>query len=208
MLSSAVVRIVDFCARHRWASIATGILLTVAAGVYDVGRFSINTDIEALISEKLPWHQRQIAAFPQKGITVVVTAPTPENTDYATDALEKQLSTQKNLFPTVVRPDSGDFFERNGLLFKSLPEVRNSLGGLSQGEPFIAGLASDPSLRGVAKSLSFAAQGVEAGKIKLERLTWPLSLAERTLNDVLSGRPAVFFLAGACRRSTDPSRSA
>ena len=195
MLNSAVVRIVDFCARHRWLLIAAGILLTVAAAAYDFAYFSIDTDIEALISQKLPWHQRQLAlsnAFPQKGIAVVVTAPTPENADYATDALEKNLSTQRNLFPTVVQPNGGDFFERNGLLFKSLPEVRSSLGGLGQAEPFIAGLASDPSLRGVAKSLSFAAQGVEAGKLKIEQLAWPLSLAKRTLNDVLSGRPATF----------------
>jgi hopanoid biosynthesis associated RND transporter like protein HpnN len=195
MLGSAVVRIVDFCARHSRPLIVAGILLTIAATAYDFDRFSINTNIEALISETLPWHQRQLAlskAFPQKGISVVVTAPTPENADYATDALEKNLSTQRNLFPTVVQPNGGDFFERNGLLLKSLPEVRNSLGGLSRGEPFIAGLASDPTLRGVAKSLSSAARGVEAGKIKLEQLTWPLSLAERTLNDVLSGRPAAF----------------
>ena len=195
MLSSAVVRIVDFCVRHRWPMIAGGVLLTVAAAAYDVARFSINTDIEALISEKLPWHQRQIAlsnAFPQKGITVVVTAPTPENADYAADALEKKLSAQGNLFPTVVQPNGGNFFERNGLLFKSLPEVRNSLGGLSRGEPFIAEFASDPSLRGVAKSLSLVAEGVGAGKIDLEQLAWPLTLAKRTLNDVLSGRPAAF----------------
>jgi len=195
MLGSAVVRIVDFCARHYRPLIVAGILLTIAATAYDFVRFSINTDIEALISETLPWHQRQIAlsnAFPQKGITVVVTAPTPENADYATDALEKDLSTQRNLFPTVVQPNGGDFFERNGLLFKSLPEVRNSLGDLSRAEPFIAGLASDPSLRGVANSLSFAAQGVEAGKLKIEQLAWPLSLAERTLNDVLSGQTAAF----------------
>ena len=195
MLSSAVVRIVDFCARRRWPMIAAGVLLAVIAAAYDVANFSINTDIEALISKKLPWHRRQIAltnAFPQKGITVVVTAPTPETADYAADALEKRLSAQRNLFPTVVQPNGGDFFERNGLLFKSLLEVRSSLEGMSRGEPFIAGLASDPSLRGVAKSLSLAAEGVEAGKIDLERLAWPLSLAERTLSDVLSGRSAAF----------------
>ena len=42
------------------------------------------------------------------------------------------------------------------------------------------------------QALTFAAQGVEAGKLKIEQLAWPLSLADRTLNDVLSGKPATF----------------
>ena len=32
----------------------------------------------------------------------------------------------------------------------------------------------------------------QAGKLKIEQLAWPLSLADRTLNDVLSGKPATF----------------
>ena len=169
--------------------------MTAAAATYDFAYFSINTDIEALISQDLPWHQRQLMlsdAFPQKGISVVVTAPTQENADYATDVLASALSKQKSLFPTVVQPDSGDFFERNGLLFRSLPEVHSSLAGLSRAEPFIAGLASDPSLRGLATELSFVAKGVQAGEIEIDHLVWPLSLAEGTLNDALSGRTAKF----------------
>jgi uncharacterized protein len=195
MPTSAIVRIVGFCARHRWSSIAAGILLLTAATAYDFARFSINTDSDALISRDLPWHQRQLAlsdAFPQRGISVVVTAPTPENVDDATDALASALSKQTSLFPTVVQPDSGDFFAGNGLLFKSLPEMRSSLAGLSRGESLIAGLASDPTLRGVAKSLSLVAEGVQAGAVQLEHLVWPLSLAEQTLNDVLSGRTGHF----------------
>jgi hypothetical protein len=191
MLTSVIVRIVDLRARHRLSLIAVGILLATAATSYDFARFSISTDTEALISQELPWHQRQFAlsdAFPQRGISAVVTASTPENVDGATEALASGLSKQRNLFPTVVQPDSGDFFARNGLLFKSLPELRNSLDDLSRAEPFIAGLASDPSLRGVAKSLSLVAKGVQAGSVQLEQLTWPLSLVERTLDEVLSGR--------------------
>ena len=88
--------------------------------------------------------------------------------------------------------DSGDFFERNGLLFESPADVRKSAEGLTKAQPFIAALAGDPSLRGVMTALSFAIRGVQAGQIKLEQLAWPLSLADRTLGDVLSGRPATF----------------
>jgi|SRR5581483_8908798 len=40
--------------------------------------------------------------------------------------------------------------------------------------------------------LSFAAEQVRQGKVKLEQLAWPLSLARRTLNEVLSDKPAAF----------------
>ena len=75
MMNSAIVRIVDFCARNRWIVIAAGVLLMIATAAYDVARFSINTDVESLISQKLPWHQRQLQlaqAFPQKAISAVV----------------------------------------------------------------------------------------------------------------------------------------
>jgi hopanoid biosynthesis associated RND transporter like protein HpnN len=42
------------------------------------------------------------------------------------------------------------------------------------------------------KALSFAAQGVEGGQVKIDQLAWPLSLADKTLSDVLSGKPATF----------------
>src|SRR2546430_9306571 len=93
---------------------------------FDATKFSVNTDIEALISENLGWHQRQVAlsrAFPQKGISVIVKAPSAENAELATNALAQRLSENPNLFPLVGQPDSGDFFERNGLLFGSPAEV-------------------------------------------------------------------------------------
>src|ERR1700679_2878736 len=119
MLNSAIVRIVDFCVQRRWQVVIFGILLAVASTMYDVRRFSITTDTESLISQKLPWHQRQTAlskAFPQNGISVVVTAATSENAERATAALERDLSKRPELFHSVSRPGGGEFFQRNGLL--------------------------------------------------------------------------------------------
>jgi uncharacterized protein len=194
-MNKAIVGIVDFCVRHWQAVIAAGVILLLGTTVYDVARFSINTDIEALISSKLPWHQRQVQltrAFPQKGITAVVTAPTPENAAIATGALAEKLAKNPDLYREVTQPDSGDFFDRNGLLYGSLSDVRTTAEGLSRAQPFLAGLAADPSLRGVANVLASAAEGVHAGRLKLEQLAWPLSLAKTTLSDVLAGRPAFF----------------
>ena len=57
-------------------------------------------------------------------------APTSENAELATNALAQRLSKSQNLFPLLGQPDSGDFFERNGLLFGSPAEVKKSAEGL------------------------------------------------------------------------------
>ncbi|HTB01466.1 MAG TPA: MMPL family transporter [Bradyrhizobium sp.] len=199
MINSAIVRIVNICARHRWAIVIVGTLLLLAAVAFDVTRFKINTDIEGLISQNLPWHQRQLEldkAFPKKGILVVVKAPTPEGAEQATHALAQALSRDHDLFPVVEQLDSGEFFDRNGLLYGSVAEVRKNAEGLAMAQPFIASLAGDPSLRGVMSALTTAAEAVQAGRIKLEQLAWTLSLADRTLGDVLSGKPATFSWQG------------
>ena len=195
MMNSAIVRIVVLCARYRWTVVVVGTLLMLGAAVFDILHFGINTDVEGLISQNLPWHQRQLElskAFPQRAISVVVKAPTAENAEQATNELAQALAKDTKLFPMVGQPDSGDFFERNGLLFDSTADVKKSFEGLTNAEPLIARLARDPSLRGVMKILSFASEGVQGGEIGLDQLAWPLSLADRTLSDVLSGKPATF----------------
>jgi hopanoid biosynthesis associated RND transporter like protein HpnN len=195
MLSSAVIRIVDFCVQRRWQVVVFGFLLAVASATYDVRRFSITTDTDSLISQKLPWHQRQAAlsrAFPQQGILIVVTAATPENAEQATNALERELLKHSDLYHSVVQADSGEFFQHNGLLFEPLSEVKKSIEGLSKAKSLIGELAYDPTLRGVMKTLSFVTGGVQGGEVKLDQLVWPLSIAERTLSDVLAGKPATF----------------
>jgi hopanoid biosynthesis associated RND transporter like protein HpnN len=195
MLNSAIVRIVDYCARRRWQVLIAGILLAAVAATYGIARFSITTNTDALISQDLLWHQRQSAfsrAFPQRGVSVVVTAATPENAEQAANALERDLAKRPDLFRAVVQPGSGEFFQHNGFLFEPLTDLRKSIEGLSSGQFLIGVLAADPSLRGVMKALSLAAEGVQGGEIKLDQLVWPLSLADRTLRDVLAGKPASF----------------
>ena len=86
----------------------------VATACFDYARFTITTDVEALISPSLRWHQRQTAlsdAFPQNGIAAVITAPTAEGTEQATNELAQRLQKRPDLFRTVTQPDSGEFFE-------------------------------------------------------------------------------------------------
>ena len=147
MVTSAIVRIVDLCARRRWAVIIAGLLVMIGATAFDLARFSITTDVENLIAQNLPWHQRQIQlteAFPQGGISAVVRAPTAENAERATDDLAQALSKDTRLFPSVGQPESGDFFVRNGLLFASPDEIKKSTDGLITAKPLLSTLEGDP----------------------------------------------------------------
>jgi hypothetical protein len=195
MIRSIIVRLVAVCARFHWAVIIAGALLMTATAVFDVTRFSINTDVEKLISQNLPWHARQTAltkAFPQKALSAVITAPTPENAEQATNELAQALKKNTGLFPTVAQPDSGDFFDRNQFLLASISDVKRTVGGLTQMEPILGQFSHDPSLRGVMNVLSFTAGEVRQGRLKIEQLNWPLTLANATLNNLLSGKPATF----------------
>jgi uncharacterized protein len=195
MMNSAIIRIVDSCARYRRTVVVAGTLLMIGAATFAGARFSINTDVEGLISQNLPWHARQLQfsqAFPQNGISTVVRAPTVENAEQAANELAQTLAKNSKLYPTVGQPDSGDFFERNGLLFDTPANVEKNAEGLKRARPIISSLAADPSLRGVMNALSLVTGAVRTGKMKLDQLAWPLALADRTLSDVLSAKPATF----------------
>ena len=107
MINSAITKIVNLCAHFRLTVIILGIAVMAGAAIFDVARFSINTDVERLISQALPWHQRQVAlshAFPQKGITAVVSAPTAENAERATNELAKALRDNPAFFRRWLSP--------------------------------------------------------------------------------------------------------
>src|SRR5947209_10581865 len=122
MLRTAIAATVTRCTRHAWLVIALAMLAAAVSGVYAARHFAINTDINTLISQDLPWRQRELAfekAFPQhlRSILIVVDAPTPELTTEATSALVKRLQTNDELFESVAQPGGGEFFRKNGLLF-------------------------------------------------------------------------------------------
>src|SRR5579863_2504549 len=122
MLSSALVRTVDFCFRHAAAVLLVAAIVAVGAGVYAARHFAISTNINSLISPALPWRRRELAyerAFPEStdSILAVVQSPTPELAEAAAQALADQLSRQPGHFNAVVMLTGGDFFARHSLLF-------------------------------------------------------------------------------------------
>ncbi len=167
-----IERIVAFCCRWPRSVILLCLLLAAGASWYTSRNFAINTDSEQLIDAKVGWRVRQAhfdAAFPQQSnfTVAVIDGATPELAESAAARLAARLQAQPALFGQVNRPGGGPFFNQNGLLFLSLKEVQDTTQELIKAQPFLGGLASDPSLRGVMTNLSTALMGVSAGEAKL-----------------------------------------
>ncbi|MGE3147292.1 MAG: MMPL family transporter [Pseudorhodoplanes sp.] len=212
MLSRLIVKTIDFSARHAAFVIGLALLLAVASGIYTARNFAINTDIGRLLAPDLPFRQREIdaqKAFPHRldTITAVVEAPTPELAKEAAQALREKLSQQPGLFKAISQPGGGDFFSRNGLLFLSPEELTVQTRQLTTAQPLIGVLGSDPTLRGLTRTLGFALQGIRGGQFKLDDLERPLGLVSDSLDDVLAGRPASFswqvLLSGKAAEPSD-----
>jgi uncharacterized protein len=167
-----VERIVAYCCRWPWAVITLCLLLAAGAVTFTVQNFAMNTDSERLIDAKVGWRMRQArfdAAFPQQSnlTLVVIDGATPELAESAAARLTKKLVANPKLFSHVRRPDGGAFFNQNGLLFLSLKDVRDTTQQLIKAQPFLGGLSSDATLRGIMSNLSTALLGVSSGQAKL-----------------------------------------
>lgn len=189
---SPIEWIVGRCCRHARAVVACLVLAGAAAGFYTAQHFRIDTDSEKLISPDLGWRKREArfdAEFPQQNnlILIVLDGATPEQARRAQGLLAARLGARKDLFPIVRQPGGGPFFLSNGLLFLSKAEVRSRTQELIAAQPFLGGLAADPSLRGVMDGLSTALRGVARGQASLNQLDRPIKAFGDTLATVAAG---------------------
>jgi hopanoid biosynthesis associated RND transporter like protein HpnN len=195
-ITSFVVRSISFCIHYPWWITAGAVLIAIVSAWYAATHFSVNTDINQLLSTTSPGRQREAAfekAFPQFDLTLaVVDAPTPELAQEASTALAAKLQPQKEFFISVDDTQGSKFFAQNGFLFESVAELEPQLTMLTQAQRLIQVLASDPSLRGVVRALQFGLLGVQSDKLKLDAMVWPFTLAANTLDQVNANKPATF----------------
>jgi uncharacterized protein len=195
VLTSIVVSIVRTCTRFATLVVVAFLLLAVGASYYGARHFSINTDINKLISPDLDWRKRdnqfEHAFDREKLILAVVEAPTPELASAASTALAAKLAGDKH-FESVQPLGSGEFFERNGLLFLPVEEVGKVAGQLEAAAPLIEIMAGDPSIRGLTGALETGLAGVKRGQVKLDNTERPFNLISQTVEDILNKKPATF----------------
>ena len=197
MLTSIVVSIVKACTRFAAITILIALTLAVAAGFYTARKFEINTDINTLISPNLDWRQRDIQfddAFDRdRTIFAVVEAPTPELTNSASAALNQKLAGDFKHFELVQPLGSGEFFEKNGLLFLPVAEVDQFYEPVrirrAPGSKFMAGVHSS---RGFTGALETGLVGIKRGQVKLDSTERPFNQIAQTVENVLKNGKATF----------------
>jgi len=176
--------------------VVAGLLLAVGAGIYTVRKFAINTDINTLISPDLDWRKRDnqfgVAFDRERLILAVVEGPTPEFASAAGKALAAKLSGDSKHFESVHPLGSGEFFERNGLLFLPVEEVGRLAGQLESAAPLIEIMAGDPSIRGLTGALETGLAGVKRGQVKLDSTERPFNLIAQTVENAANNSDATF----------------
>ncbi|WMT77846.1 MMPL family transporter [Bradyrhizobium sp. Ash2021] len=196
MLTSTVVSIVRTCTRFAIPVVIVSLVLAIGAGFYTARNFSINTDINKLISSELDWRKRdnqfEEAFDRERLILAVVEAPTPELSSAATKALTQKLSGDTRNFESVTPLGSGEFFEKNGLLFLPVEEVGQVTGQLESAAPLIEIMAGDPSIRGLTGALETGLAGIKRGQAKLENAERPFNLIAQTVENVVSKGTGTF----------------
>jgi hypothetical protein len=177
-------------------TVAIALVLAVSAGFYTARHFEINTDINQLISPTLDWRKRDNQfdqAFDRdRTILAVVDAPTPELTSTASAALVAKLSGDTKHFDSVQALGSGEFFEKNGLLFLPVAEVGKITSQFESAAPLIEIMAGDPSLRGLTGALETGLAGVKRGEVKLDNTARPFSLIAQTVETILKTGSGTF----------------
>ena len=196
MLTSIVVSVVKTCTRFASLVVVVALILAIAAGYYTAQNFIINTDINTLISSNLDWRKRdnqfEKAFDRERTILAVIEAPTPELTSSASAALLQKLSGNTKHFESVQSLGSGEFFEKNGLLFLPVAEVDQLVGQFESAAPLIEIMAGDPSIRGLTGALETGLAGVKRGQVKLDGTERPFNLIAQTVEKVLNTGSATF----------------
>ncbi|MCZ6464573.1 MAG: MMPL family transporter, partial [Proteobacteria bacterium] len=160
--------------RVRARAVAVAVLLiTVPIAAYTVLHLGINSDNVDLVGKNLPSkinHERFAALFPnlENALLVVIDAETPELAREAADALSAALREQTEQFTDVYLPGGGSFFERNGLLYRSVDELDQFAVEMANIQPIIGELERDPSVANLASlvraGLTHADRGGEEGE--------------------------------------------
>ncbi len=152
--------------RHPVSVVVIAVLITAGALFYSIRNFSINTDMNSMISEKLRFRQldRDFSrVFPQLSDTLVVVldGDTPEQALAARARMAEQFRKETRLFKSVYEPGGGIFFEKNGLLYLDVEDLEDLADRLADAQPLIAFLSRDLSLRGLFSVLGMALNSPE-----------------------------------------------
>jgi hopanoid biosynthesis associated RND transporter like protein HpnN len=159
---------VAFVDRRPALVVALVLAATVGLGWYAATHLGVNADPNAMISDDLPFRARE-REFQQAfrsaadDLLVLVEADSASATGNAANQLAAELSKRSDLFARVQLSGGGPFFRRNALLYLDLPTLEALSDRLAAVQPFLAEIARDPSIVGIADLLGKAVAAQSAG---------------------------------------------
>ena len=183
----------EFIGHHSFLILFLSLLATVGAVIYTANHFRIDTEMADMISDKLPYRKLEKEfqrAFPQfkETIVVVIDADTPEAARLYRDKLAERVKMEKRLFKGVYAPGSGEFFERNGLLYLSVKDLEGLSENLASAQPLLGLISKDLTLRGLFSVIERIVS--EEGDIEQKTKLVPFfDRLAQTLESATSSRP-------------------
>ncbi|MDO8437648.1 MAG: MMPL family transporter [Nitrosomonadaceae bacterium] len=193
-----------------WILLAS-LLIAVACAVYTSRNLGMNSATTDMLSEHLPFranYKHYKKTFPQDQdmdtLVLVLDAPTPEQAHTATKRLAERLKEDATNIKDTYLPSGDVFFERNGLLYESIPELGRITDRLAAAQPLIARIAGNPTLHTFASVLTEAVEELRAGRsLELESVLGGVSA---TLDARLAGVPRALswqvLFRGEAQKST------
>ncbi len=213
MLSSLACNIVRACRRSPWIVVgATAILvaLSVTAAAFFL---SINTDIEALFDNDVPFRAAEKAfdaQFPSEVdvIVAVVDGPSAMAAERAGQRLAAKLTPRSDLFTTVTTPGGGPFFEKNGLLYLTPDELGELSTRLAEAQPLLASIATDRNARGLFRLLELGFTAAAQGAPGAEGLAPAAAQSADVIAATLAGQNKSINWGGLFGAMAPPGQSA
>ena len=150
-LGAWVARVQDASGR---ALAAIGVA-TLALGTYAALGLGINSNNLDLISPELE-SRKNTAAFAElfpdleNALLVVIDGETPDLARDSAERLEARLNELPAHIVSAYQPGGGEFFERNGLLYRTPDELDDFAERIARVQPILAELERDPSLANLA----------------------------------------------------------
>jgi hopanoid biosynthesis associated RND transporter like protein HpnN len=138
----------------RWV-VGAVLVLTLFLLGFTVEFLGVNSDNVDLLADDVP-SNRALKEFAElfpilnNALLVVIDAEAPELARDAASQLAAGLSEQTDRFTNVFIPGGGDFFERNGLLYRSVEDLYDFTDHMAMVQPMIAELERDSSIANVA----------------------------------------------------------
>ncbi|MCS5637268.1 MAG: MMPL family transporter, partial [Myxococcota bacterium] len=156
VLARILARWVDFVHRHAGGVIGVITAITAALAVYAALSLGINSDNVSLMPTDLPSrqaHEAFIEKFPnlEEAIFVVIDASTPELARDAAAKLTARLQSDQAFITEAYQPGGGEFFERNGLLYRSVDELDDFADQMARIQPLLTQLEQDPSIANLSR---------------------------------------------------------